>query len=345
MGLKIDVIANDGSPLGVTMKSIWGDNTQIGVGGAELVLLTMCEAWHNAGNDVVLYNNPRESDASIFEQRAIDSFDPKESRDIVIIFRSPNLRVVGANGRKVWWSCDQRTVGNFRSFRTLVDDVVTISPYHQKYFESAYGIRDATVIDLPIRVQDYENKEIEKIKNRFIFSSIPDRGLDILLGWWPYIKKEIHDASLVITSDYRLWGVHLGMGNERYVQRVMALQDVTILSAVSRERLIEEQLKAEVHLYPCIYDELFCVSVAESQVAGIYTITSDCGSLNTTNMMTVINGDPRSKVMDFVLPAKQFSLDYDFERERVKSIQSEAIKRFHPDRILDEWNKKVFNHG
>ena len=89
MGLKIDILCNDGSPLGVTEKSIFGEDGRMGVGGAELALLTMCRAWQYYGNDVTLYNNPNNPLASTFKQRNISDFHAKDERDVLIIFRSP----------------------------------------------------------------------------------------------------------------------------------------------------------------------------------------------------------------------------------------------------------------
>ena len=93
----IHVLTNDGSPLGVTSKTIWGDSFRVGLGGAEYALLTLCEEWSKRGDTVVLYNNPWETGASIFEQRSIDSFHPNDPRDILIVFRSPNVRSVPVN--------------------------------------------------------------------------------------------------------------------------------------------------------------------------------------------------------------------------------------------------------
>ena len=56
--MKIAILANDGSPLGVTMKSVYGDDGRVGIGGGELALLTNCETLHNTGYEVVLFNDP-----------------------------------------------------------------------------------------------------------------------------------------------------------------------------------------------------------------------------------------------------------------------------------------------
>lgn len=337
--MRIDFLCNDGSPLGVSMNTLMGaDPAQIGVGGAELAMLTLCEEWSKRGDQVRLYNDPRPNWQSPFEQLPIGTFNPQEDRDILIIYRSPNLRAVGAKGLKVWFSTDQFSVGNYAQFRQMVDKVVCISEYHSNYFKANYQINDAIVIDLPVRVHDYENKNIEKIKNRFIFTSVPARGLDVMLEIWPRIVKEVPDATLVITSDYRLWGHSLGMGNEQFISKARGLENITFLSAVPRTRLIEEQLKAEINMYPCIYDELFCIAIAEAQVAGAYTITSDCGALATTNMGTLIRGDARQLKDNYVSEAVQF-----IKNRYVHELRSQAIKRFHPDTILEKWDKKVFN--
>jgi len=178
--MKIDVLCTDGSPLGVSYKTIWGDKWQIGVGGAELALLTLCEMWTQAGHIVTLYNDPRELNASPFEQRNTSDFIPNENRDILIVFRSPNQKAIVAKGLKIWLSCDQYTNGNFAKFAPTMDKIVCISKHHAEYFAKQYNIHNTTVIDLPVRVQDYANFNIEKIPNRLIFTSIPERGLNKL---------------------------------------------------------------------------------------------------------------------------------------------------------------------
>lgn len=292
--MKIDVLCNDGSPLGVTEASIDGIDGRMGVGGAELALLTMCRAWKYYGNDITLYNNPNNPLASTFKQKAIAEFNPNEDRDILIIFRSPNERALNAKGKKVWWSCDQQTVGDFRVLASQVDKVVTISPRHNQYFKDMYGITNSISIDLPVRTWEY-NEPIEKVSHRCIFTSMPDRGLMELHAAWPRIVKEVPDASLVITSDWRLWAEWQTEDAVRTYRLAWAHHpNVEYRAAIKRSELVKVQMSADLHLYPCVYDELFCIAVAESQVAGAFPITSDVGSLGTTNMGRVLHGNPQN---------------------------------------------------
>jgi len=343
--LVIDLICNDGSPLGVTMKTLYGqDPHQIGCGGAENALLTMCEEWHNTGYDITLYNNPRIGDGSPFRQRTLNEFNPNEDRDFLITFRSPNVRSAGAKGKHIWWSTDQFTVGDFKAFGQTADKIVVISEFHAKHFKDTYGLDDTIIIDLPVRLNDYKI-DVERVPNRFIFSSIPDRGLFEMAQVWDMMRGRLpEDASLIVTSDYRLWGVG-APNNEKYKMMLIGKPGVEFIGAVPRERLVLEQRKADIHAYPCTYSELFCISVAESQVAGAYTITSDVGALKTTTMGTIIEGHPTGngwleKFTNSILEYVQNREDLEYYR---KSMQECAIQRFDPKRIIKMWDEKVFN--
>lgn len=346
--MKIDILCNDGSPIGVTCKDIYGEGKRgIGVGGAELALLTMCEEWHKRGDTVTLFNDPTDYRGSPFKQRAVHKFRPDTPRDVLIVFRSPNEAAVDAKGLKVWWSCDQYTVGSFTEFAPHMDRIVGISDFHKYYFLNKYRIDNMTVIDLPVRIDEYADVP-KKIHGKCIFTSVPDRGLQILHAIWPLIKRDAPHATLTITSDYRLWGVSDPLNHAHRLR--WAFQDgVKFLGAIPRRQLVQEELTAQLFLYPSYYDghELFCISAAEAQVAGAYPITSTWGALATTNMGVFVNGAPTSPefVSQFAKEVVSY-LNNDELLERVQShIRKESLERFSPEKILKEWDEKVFKDG
>lgn len=339
--MKIDILCNDGSPLGVTLSDLHGENGRVGVGGAEAALLTMCEAWAMRGDNVVLYNNPLHPN-DVFEQRPIGAFDKNSDRDILIIFRSPNTQAIAARGKKTWWSCDQYTVGNFKDFAPMVDKIVTISPYHSDYFVEHYGITNSTPIDLPVRTWEYD-QEVERIPNQLLFCSVPDRGLHILADVWDTILANVPDAGLIVTSDYRLWGNPYAM-TEPYLIRFSRKAKARFLGAIKRSELVKYQLQSDIQAYPCSYEELFCISTAECQVAGAYPITSDCGALRTTNMGSIIKGNVSDGLWQEAFVSKiVYLLQHRGELEMARwAVQEKAKKRFNIDKILKEWDT-VFN--
>ena len=339
----VDVLANDGSPLGVSTSSIYGDLDHIGVGGAELALLTLCEGWHDAGHTVRLYNSPLMG-TSPFPQYPIDAFEPHEDRDVLIAFRSPNHRINDAKGMVVWWSCDQFTCGSFQEFAPKVDKIVTISPFHADYFRMMYGINDTITIDLPVRLWDYE-QHVDKVPHRLIFCSVPDRGLGVLAEVYWNIVKAVPDVSLAITSDYRLWGAESAR-NEHHIGRFLGFENVRFLGAIQRMEMVREQLQAEIQAYPCNYDELFAIAIAECQVANVLPITSNTGAIPTTNMGIVLDGlvdSPEFKVK-FTDKVIEKLLDPNLSNEQ-NELGKIARKRFSLDRILQIWDEKVFENG
>jgi glycosyltransferase involved in cell wall biosynthesis len=312
------------------------------VGGAELALLTLCAGWQFYGNDVTLYNNPNEGGASSFAQKTLDEFNPGEDRDVLIIFRSPNERIFNnvTKGKKVWWSCDQYTVGNFGQFASWADQIVCISPHHQKYFKDVYGIQNSTYIDLPIRTWEYKDK-VEKRPKECIFTSMPDRGIMPLHAAWARIVAAVPDAHLTITSDWRLWSEHADpYATNPFRVAFAGLPNVTYKGAVSRKELVSIQQQADIHLYPCTYEELFCISVAESQVAGAFPITSGYGSLRTTNMGLWLSGNPMEPdfIDNFVKHAVEQLTNPDVLKRNQEYVREVAMRRFSLEAILQKWD-------
>jgi glycosyltransferase involved in cell wall biosynthesis len=339
MGLTIDVIANDGSPLGVTEQSIIGMDGRNGIGGAELAILTLCNGWHKRGHVVTFYNNPAVKGGSVFEHKDLTEFQPQAERDILIIFRSPNHLSYGAKGKKIWFSCDPYTIGDFKEFATRVDAIVGISEFHSNYFKSIYGIHNMQVIDIPVR--DWEYSPTPKVHNSCIFTSVPDRGLMQLLPIWDRIIEQVPDASLTITSDWSLWtGCDVSNAVSPFRMAWAGKKNVRYAGAVKREELIRIQSEAEFHLYPSTFAELFCISVAESQVAGAVPITSTTGALETTNRFGYkISGNPTDS--GFIDSFVDTTVNLMKLPERV-DIGWNARREFGLEEILDIW-EKVFN--
>ena len=340
--MKIDILATHGSPLGVTSSSVYGDGNKFGVGGAELALLTMCEGWKETGYDITLYNNPTGRECQ-FPQKNLGDFNPFSKRDFLIVFRAPTKLAFGAKGKKIWWSTDQFTIDDYAVYGKKMDKIVCISPYHQKYFKQKYDLPDTVSIDLPVRTQDYDFDAVARIPFRCLFSSVPDRGLENMILLWTDIKREIPEASLVITSDYRLWG-NESPGNERWRMRALGLPDVTFMGAMPRREFVKEQLKADALTYPCSYEELFCYAVAEAEYAGAMPFTTTLGALPTTNMGYLFNFSDFSFKRhrdSYVEHLKEFLYDKDKEKKR-SELRENSYNRFALPVILEQWDNLVF---
>jgi len=235
--MKIDVYCNDGSPLNIDPTVI---DTR-GVGGAELSLMTWAEVMAARGHAIRIYNNPpRVGYHGAVEYLMQSQFNPPEARDIFIAWRSPNrfLRYVTAQ-MKIFWSCDQYTVGNYSNdVFPLVDRTVCISDYHVNYHRNRYMVDGDKIgyFDLGIRASIYDAiGKVDKIPNQCIWCSVPGRGLDRLAQLWPSLVDRIPDIKLIITSDYTLWG---GAANDHQHRiKFMGQKNVDYRGAIPRPEL------------------------------------------------------------------------------------------------------------
>lgn len=343
--MLIDLYANDGSPIGVIPPDIYDR----GVGGAELAMMTWAQTMVEHGHQVRIYNTPRQiGDYDGVEYLPQSAFRPNDSRDVFIVYRSPNPFIRAAKaGMKIHWSCDQYTIGYYETdIFPYVDKIVCISPYHVDYHKRTYNASDDKIghIDLGVRVEDYDQYDVDKVPGRCIFCSVPSRGLDELRQVWPQIKERVPHASLVITSDWRLWGVP-NAGDQEYRMRWVGQDDISYVGKIPRSELVQEQLKAQVQSYPCTYEELFCISTAECQIAGAYPVTSNMGALRTTNQWgTIIEGNPQdSQWQERFIENVVAALQSDLSTDTMDELQEQARQRFDWHKICERWERLIKN--
>lgn len=336
--MNIDILCASGSPIGVTPLEI----NDRGMGGAELALMRIVDGLSQRGHRIRVYNSPRvpyhTENLTFF---SVNSYQPGEKRDVLITFRGHMKDQLAGSvyGKHIGFSCDQFTTSNYTEWYNSVSKMVLISEFHKNDHIKRYGsiVNDKAIItDLGVLNREY-NQPLNKISNQFIFCSVPDRGLTEVYTIWPKIIERIPDAKLVITSDYRLWGV-TDPNNLQHKLRFHGMPNVEFLGKIPRNELIERQLESEIHLYPCTYDENFCISVAETQSAGCLALTSARGALYTTNF----TGKILTSHDEFIHESVNFLQKPIDERKDIQiNIQQKALNRFDWNKILDKWETEI----
>ena len=132
------------------------------------------------------------------------------------------------------------------------------------------------VISNAIDPNDWENINVPKVRNSFIYSSATDRGLEDLVKMWPAIKRAIPDATLnVCTPPYsEAWGYNPAHP-----------EGITWLGALPPKKLYEQISKSEYWLYPSKYPETYCITALEMMLGGVKIC-----STNTGNLDALLNG-------------------------------------------------------
>ena len=137
-------------------------------------------------------------------------------------------------------------------------------------------------------------------KYNFIYSSFPDRGLIYLLQMLPYIKLIYPETTLDIFCDLDNKFVNNRVPDEILeIKKLLAQQSsyVTNHGWVSKKVLYQFWHRAEIWIYPCKFQETFCITALEAAASKTLAITNNLGALVNTvsDRGIIIPGDPSTK--------------------------------------------------
>src|SRR3972149_5740303 len=130
-------------------------------------------------------------------------------------------------------------------------------------------------------------------RNRLIYASRPDRGLNILLKLFPCIRQRVPDAELHVYT-YQLPDDNL----EDPVWQQARQSGVFVRTGLPKAALAEEMAAARLMVYPSTWRETSCIAAIEAQAAGTPVVASTLAALPETVLDGVsgclIPGDPNT---------------------------------------------------
>lgn len=115
-----------------------------------------------------------------------------------------------------------------------------------------------------------------------VYTSVPYRGLDVLLMAFPLIRARIPDVRLKIFSGMKLYGEQGPDPFRHLYELARVLPGSEYRGVVSQSELAKELAGAAVFSYPCTFAESACIAAMEGMVVGAEPITSDLGALPET---------------------------------------------------------------
>lgn len=122
---------------------------------------------------------------------------------------------------------------------------------------------------------------------KLIYKSSYDRGLEILLNMWKYIKKQVPDATLDIYYGWILFDKGYANNPEKMEWKktmieLMKQDGVTEHGRVSKEVLDEATAKSDIWAYPTFFGETNCITALDSQKLGCVPVTMAYAGLKDT---------------------------------------------------------------
>lgn len=225
-----------------------------------------------------------------------------------------------------------------------VNGYVALTNWHSKLLKSYYKVPENKfhIIGNGISPEKFQmDKQIKRIRHRFIYTSSPNRGLEKLIEYFHDIHKEFPDAELYV---YR--GRECFMKEEEpLLEEMKKYPYLHYMGKASNEKLALEFRKSDVWLYPTNFPETFCISALEAQYAGCVCICSNVTALAETVgdrgiLLQSQYGSPMLKQEVLSAVRKVFSMD---TREMRRKAQLWASQQTWKKRALC-W-KNLFENG
>jgi glycosyltransferase involved in cell wall biosynthesis len=264
-----------------------------GLGGSETAMVYMARELAKLGNRVAVYCRcPKPGQYDGVHYVDVENFVAMNVNlpiDVLIVSRFGMLFSPLVDGAlNVFWMHDMP--GNRESIMpaTVKSDMMfTLSEYHKNEFLkmdknlSRIMQRTANGVDLELINQIAPQQASKKYKHRFLYSSLPERGLQILLrDIWPRITEKLPDSQLLVCG-YNIDSVRQAITGdvlslrEQCNELIATNPDIKHLGGLAKPMLYSVMKSCDAMLYPCTFPEIFCITGVEAQACGLPVITTN----------------------------------------------------------------------
>jgi glycosyltransferase involved in cell wall biosynthesis len=138
-------------------------------------------------------------------------------------------------------------------------------------------------------------RPLEKVQNSFIYSSFPNRGLVILLKMWKRIVEKFPEAELHLYCDLEGEWVNRVAKDEMIEIKSLMTDSPGVFEHgwVDKVTLSEAWSTAEYWLYPCKFEETFCLTALEAAITKTFVVSNNLAALGETvgDRGLVVHGD------------------------------------------------------
>lgn len=280
---------------------LW-DGDSKDVGGSELAVIKLSQLWVSKGYRVVVYTNCKQPGKyNGVEYKCQKTFNPTGRFNILIIWRLPEIAtVIDFNCKKLILDLHDLITPDRITEKLVnkIDKVMFKSVFHSKLVNNIPENKFAVIPNGG--AYDYNIKPETRDNNYLIYASSYDRGLLYMLKWgWPKIKKACPDAYLKLYYGWESFDIYQPDNEEvklykKTMLELMSQDGIEECGRVSREKLLLEKSKANIHYYLGDFQETDCISVRESACLGTIPVVSDTvDAFSGRDYLIKISGDPK----------------------------------------------------
>ena len=241
--------------------------------GAETILINLTENLKMLGHEVTVFNNCSDDvDNNSSNWFNINKVNKQMNFDIAVANADMRLLDTITAKKKFIISYSLQSIEKFLRKGQLISyfknkpTILLIGKYHMKNRSKLLSLFGSKIIDIAIDDLFLNTKLTNNIdSNLAIFTSRPDRNLDILIKIWSEnILPNFKNAKLLTTP----------------TEKISQSSYIIFRKMDSQQNLIKDLLRSKVFLAPGHKAELFCLAAEEARELCLPIVTLGIGSLS-----------------------------------------------------------------
>jgi glycosyltransferase involved in cell wall biosynthesis len=307
--------------------------------------------------------------ASIIDEELLDNFQ--------IVCSRP--RELDESKIRIFWCHDMPEDPESAKFRDTewrdkFHKFVFISNWQFQRYQGMHGIpMDSKCIILESGIEPAPESCLEKTyddKIRLVYTSTPQRGLEILIPVFEFLNQTQDDIHLDVFSSFKIYGWDdYDKQFEPMYDAVRNNPNMTYHGFVPNAELKEHLNKSHIFAYPSIWPETSCRAMLEAMSAGLVCVHPNLGALPETsgalNVMYQIDLDKNmhgsvfagnlNAAIELVRQKKQYNMigfsktyvdsryNIDFIKSKWEFMLKELIKKY-PDEESKKFPQAMFSY-
>jgi glycosyltransferase involved in cell wall biosynthesis len=287
----------------------------------------------------------------IAKRKLASLIDPELLDNFQIICSRP--RELDMKKIRVFWCHDLPEDPESKNFqdKEFIDSFhkfVFISNWQLQRYQLIHNINldgKASVLETGFDPAPKECIEKPKDKIRLVYTSTPQRGLDILVPVFEMLAEKHPEIHLDVFSSFKIYGWDESDKQfEPLYDKIRSHPQMTYHGFVPNDTLRDHLNKSHIFAYPCTWIETSCRAMLEAMSAGLVCVHPNYGALPETsgglNIMYQMNTDKQQHAALFInyLNAAIELVKNDQEKSMIEFNKVFVDSRYNIERIKNQWD-------
>jgi len=155
-----------------------------------------------------------------------------------------------------------------------IDKYFCLSNAHKQFVSQYHSIplNQILMTSNGLDFSRFENKNIKKNPYKMIYSSSPDRGLEVLLDLFPRVKQMVPEVTLDIFYGFENFRDQVYV--KKMLEKINKTLGVTYHGRVGQNELAEHFLESSIWAYSSGFSETFCITALEAMASEAVVLSS-----------------------------------------------------------------------